>query len=132
MICIMSWQIRLKQIYYTQMRNKSVVPKGIVMFSYQYIWGYRCCVWYDSQIDIIIYHHLNIPKVSVVSKEALWSFQCVMKESNRHQLIYWFTGSKTYVTILNCPMKLPILFSFSGILLLKYQCGHGYLIWLCY
>ena len=53
------------------MRNKSVVPKGIVMLSYQFICGYRCCVWYDSQIDIIIYHHLNIPKVSVVSKDAL-------------------------------------------------------------
>ena len=59
------------------MRNKSVVPKGIVMLSYQFICGYRCCAWY-SQIDIIIYHPiyrvgvknilgLNIPNVSVVS-----------------------------------------------------------------
>ena len=74
---------QIKQIYhYIQMRNKSVVPKGIVMLSYQFICDYRCCVWYDSQIDIIIYHPiyrvgvknilgLNIPKVSVVSKEAL-------------------------------------------------------------
>ena len=60
------------------MRIESVVPRGIGMLSYQYLRGYRCCVWYDSQIDIIIYHPiyrvgvknilgLNIPNVSVVS-----------------------------------------------------------------
>jgi len=41
---------------YIQMRIESVVPRGIGMLSYQYLRGYRCCVWYDSRIDIIIYH----------------------------------------------------------------------------